>query len=363
MKRVGILTHYNVNNQGAQLQLYALHTELKKNVNPVVVRFEKSYEFAEKDAAKRNNIKLSSIPYIINEYIIKRGFGSFIINYKKYAGHKKFISKNFTLVDSNEKLDAVVVGSDEVYSVIEGCNQIMYGHGLNTDKLIGYAPSFGQTTMEILEEKKLKDFVGEGLKKYNLLSARDERTKQMLQELTDCEVTQVCDPVILHDFSNEIKPCKIPKKPYMVVYSYDRNMNNPSEIAAIKAFAKKRGLLTVSAGTYHKWCDKNIACNCLEWLYIIKNAECVVTDTFHGCIASLITEREVAVLTRNINTNKLGALLKATGIEERKITDLESELEVVFQKKMDYKSVNERINNMRKQSKEYLQKAVELIID
>ncbi len=360
-KKVGILTHYNVNNQGAQLQLYALSKELeRRGIDTCVMEFEKSYEYADQGAQKRNNPSIASVPYFIKHYIIQRGLSSFIHNYKKYMAHRKFLKENFQCVPYTQALNAVIVGSDEVYSVIEGCNQMMYGYGLNTDILVSYAPSFGQTTMQVLEDRKLKLFVAEGLRKYHCLSARDKQTKDLLEALTEQSVTLVCDPALVHDFQNEILPYVVPKKKYLLVYSYDRNMNTPEEISVIKTYARKNNLCIVSAGTYHQWCDVNISCNCLQWLDVFQKAECVVTDTFHGCIASIVTKRPMAVLTRSINTNKLDFLIQSAGLEQRKIQHLD-EIEEVFAHPVDFEYVQENLAPLIQQSQSYLDSIADMI--
>ena len=352
----GILTHYNVNNQGAQLQLFALFSELKaRGINPKVITFTKSYEFADKDADKRNNISIRSIPYILKNYLLKRGIGSCWHNFIKYQKHKTFLSKHLELCTPAEKYDTVFVGSDEVFSVVEGYNGIMFGEGINAERMIAYAPSFGQTDIRLIEERGYAEKIAEGLQKYTSLSARDKKTKEMIYELCGRTADLVIDPVLLHKFDLESVKIRTPKKKYLVVYSYDRNMNKPEEIEKIKSFAKRNGLLTVSAGTYHKWCDKNIPCNCLEWLYIFANSSFVITDTFHGTIASVITNKPVAILTRpNINSNKLENLIDTLGITSRKLNPNFENLENLYTEEMDYQHINDRVESLREASATYL---------
>ncbi len=356
MSKTGILTHYNVNNQGAQLQLYALSLELKaRGLNPKIVSFTKSYEFSDKYADKRNNISIRSIPYILKEYLFRRGFGACLHNFIKYQKHKSFLKKHFEFCSPAEKFNTVFVGSDEVFSIVEGYNDIMFCNGLNADNMIAYAPSFGQTDISLIKERGYTKQITDGLLKYSSLSARDKKTKEIIFELSGRTANLVLDPVLLHKFDSESIKCRIPKKKYLLVYSYDRNMNSPEETKKICEFAHSHGLITVSAGTYHKWCDKNIPCNCLEWLYAFSHASFIITDTFHGCIASVISNKPMAVLVRDsINSNKLENLMETLGISSRRLTpDLEN-LEDLYQTEMDYLEINAKIESLRKDSAEYL---------
>lgn len=345
--KIGILTHYDVNNQGAQLQMYALKRELEKLGHTVkILTYVKNYDF---DLEKKLKYQpsLKSIPTYLKEYLFKRGLTSVIRNYKKLKANKKFRKENFIFENyATADIDMAIVGSDEVFSIPMGINMMMYGHGVNTNKMISYAPSFGQTDMNLLEKRHAKTIVAEGLKNFIYLSARDKHTQDLLKKLTGIDAQMVCDPAILHKIEDKELEVniKLPSQKYMVVYSYDHNMNDETEVKAIKKYAKENNLITVSPGTYHKWCDKNISCDLLGWVKIIKNAECVVTDTFHGTITASITNVPMAVLIRNsLNSNKMTDLLGKLGIENRRVDEVsEKELNKVFKTKLDVNILNRK---------------------
>ena len=133
-------------------------------------------------------------------------------------------------------------------------------------------------------------------------------------------------------------------------------MIDKKEIEGIKKYAKSKGLITVSVGTYHKWCDKNISCNCLEWIEYFKNADEVITDTFHGTIVSVIMKKPIAVYIRsNINENKLLYLTRQLEITNRKIQEIAyEELSKVFEQKVNYEEVTKKVQDIRDESEKYL---------
>lgn len=139
----------------------------------------------------------------------------------------------------------------------------------------------------------------------------------------------------------------------------DRWMINKEEIQAINEFAKKNDLLTVSAGTYHGWCNYNVNCNCLEWMDYFKYSECVITDTFHGAVLAISTNRPLAVYIRGLNVNKLTDLLRETELSDRIFTEFKcNEIEKVFQQQIDYVGVKSRLDKMRTDSNVYLKNAL-----
>ena len=240
---------------------------------------------------------------------------------------------------------------------------MMYGHGVNTEHLISYAPSFGQTDMARIEKFHCKELISAGLMKFDALSVRDTNSAQIVKALTGIEPTVVCDPVMLYDFTNEhadIRRFHLKGKKYMLVYSMDRWMIDPTEIHAIKSYAKKKGYITVSAGTFHKWCDKNIVCNPIEWLEIFRGAAEVITDTFHGSVLSIITNRPSFYHVRDLNSNKLMSLYRWFGLEDRILNQIDcGEMEKIAGASVtDFDAVNRRLMELRGASEAYLAEAL-----
>lgn len=354
--KIGILTHYDVNNLGAQLQMYATYYKLRElGHESVVLTYPKNYDFAYEQKL-RTQISIRSIPYIIREFLVKKGVKQTWHNTVKYRKNKQFRKENFQFAHyATTPLDAVIIGADEVFSLEVGINMMMYGHGMLTSNCIAYAPSFGETNIGVLEDHNAKALVSSGLARFIALSARDKHTFEMEKQLTGRVPELVCDPVMLFDFSAVSVPVKPITGRYVAIYSYDRNMVDESEIQAITEFARKRGLKTVSIGNYHKWCDVNITCNCLEWLEYMKQAELVITDTFHGAVVSMVLHKEMAIMQRGINKNKLSALMRDTCSEGREVKTLTvEELEKVFSNPTDYENICAAIQKMRNHSEEYL---------
>lgn len=360
--KVGILTHYNVNNQGAQLQLAAMYRFLQQQGHaPVVLTYEKNFDF-DHGEAKKNSGSVKALPYYIRNYLLEKGPGLTLFNAKKVLKHRKALRSYTYAPYDTDTVDAIVIGSDEVFSIDVGCNRMMYGYGLCAPA-VAYAPAFGRTTEDTLRQYDCYKLVADGLKGLRFLSARDVHTQQMIQSLTAREVPLVCDPVLLYDgsgFQTEVKPIK---KPYMIVYAYDRNMIAPKEVQGIREYAQAHGLLTVSLGTYHSWCDRNIVCSAQEWYAYFKDAACVVTDTFHGAVVGMKNHCNLAIYVReSINRFKLMSLMKETGLEDRQLPDLSRDsLERVLSQPICYRETDRRIAAMAEKSSTYLVGALESI--
>ena len=361
--KIGILTHYNVYNLGAQLQMLSLEAYLKDLGHTVkILTYEKNFDYAkaEKD---RNSGSWKALPFYVKNYLFEKGLGLTWFNYRKVKAINRSIAGHDFAPYDQSGCDAIVIGSDEVFSIDVGCNKMMYGHGLGRVPAIAYAPAFGQTTEQDLEQHKCLAVVRDGLSTMFSLSARDTNTQELIRSITGREAPLVCDPVLLYDGHSFSRPVKPIAKPYLLVYSYDSNMTAPEEAAAIRAYAKKHGLITVSMGTYHKWCDRNIVCGPLEWFSYFKNAACVVTDTFHGSVVAMKNHSNVAVFIRqSINAFKLSSLLEVTGLQARRLeTVTAAALERVLSRPIDYAETDRRIQALAAESGNYLKNALERV--
>lgn len=357
--KIGILTYYGVHSHGAVLQANALKKVLTEMGHEVCfITFERNYDFLPLSQVSKYKIALSSVSFYA-KYLSEKGLKNIIYNLKKNNTLNKYRATNFKLGAryTEYKGDAVVIGSDEVFSLEIGINPWMYGHGIGCEKIITYAACFGPTTLNDIKRKHVEELVSSGLKKINFISTRDMNTKIIAEKLSGQSVTMVCDPVILYGYEKEMHLYKPKENNYILVYSYDKNMNDDLEIKQIMKYAKKYNRKVLSVGYQHSWCDKNINVNPNELLGYIRNAKAVITDTFHGAVLSIICNCEFVVKLRN-NHNKLAFLMKEYDLTERIIREF-SELENVFNQKINYDEVNKLIMKKRKESVEYLNKALQ----
>ena len=95
----------------------------------------------------------------------------------------------------------------------------------------------------------------------------------------------------------------------------------------------------------------------MELLRYFKYAECVVTDTFHGSVLSIITGKDLAVKLRD-NSNNLLNLLEEYGLQDRVITD-DWDLNAIFSRSQDNEFVAKEVVRRRQESMAYLREMVE----
>lgn len=366
MSKVGILSMQRIKNYGSFLQAYGL----KKVIESLGYDVQFVDYRVEEPIIKENNARNDKI-----SKVLKTLEGDAPLKQKiQYLFHKKkFGKKYYKLLNLTERenytpeLDTLVIGSDEVFNCIQtnknvGYSLELFGKDNNAKKVITYAASFGNTTIEKLEKYHKTDEVGDLLKKIDCISVRDENSGNVVRELTGKEVNYNLDPVLIYDYMNDCE--SIPeidvKEKYIIVYAYS-NRISPEESKYIKKYAKENNLKVYSIGGAQKCADKFIDCTPFEVLAYFKNAEMVITDTFHGSIFSIITQRPFVTLVRKSvgnaygNEEKLTDLLKRLSLEQRIIYDIE-EMKEVLNNEIDYLKVDSIIKLCRNDSMDYLRK-------
>lgn len=374
--KIGIMSMQRIENYGSFLQAYSLRQMLEELGHEVVF-----VDYVIEPCIVQDPIQViphHSIPY----RIVRKGYYIVIDIIRQLDGEKaaeqKIDSMRLRIKYSeylrelgiteqrteNIPVDALVVGSDEVFNCLQtnpavGYSKQLFGEYSQANKVVSYAASAGFTTVEGLEKYGIRDEVSDMLKNnFDHISVRDENTFDLVKTLTGITPDMHLDPVLVGDFSSKIIE-KHDLDKYVVVYSYEERMSGRTDEAeAIQRFAHERGLKTVSIGNFQKWTDLKIEASPFELLGYIKNADYVVTDTFHGTIFSIILGKKFATIIRDSNKQKLSALLKRFSLDNRQLREL-SELEGILITPIDFSRADFVRRFEKRKTVDYLFKAIE----
>lgn len=352
--QVGILTYYGVFNHGAVLQANALKTVIRSLGHECdFITFNRNYDYIPQGQDKKYNISVKSVG-LYAKYLTQKGFKNTLYNLKKHKVLKNYRQVALPLGQRYTDFsgDAVVIGSDEVFSLQIGINPFFYGHGVKAKCVFSYAGCFGPTTLEDTKKLRLDGLVSSGLAQLDAVSTRDQNSADIVKALTGRDATLVCDPVILYGYKKEIQEFVPAERNYIILYSYENNLNDAETVAAVRDYAQKHNLKVYATAYYHGWCDKNIQSTPNELLGWIKNAKMVVTDTFHGSVISLVCGTPMVVKLRG-NQNKLGFLMQEYGLSNRVIDGFD-QFAAVADAPVDFDAVNQKIDERREASMKFL---------
>lgn len=364
--KIGIMSMQRILNYGSFLQAYGLKKmieDLGKEVEFV------DYHVGEPIIGSNNKEnKLNRIFKKIKETLYEDGPITHKISYMYYKS--TFSSKYLHLLGITEKrnfnpeLDCLVIGSDEVFNCIQentnvGYSLELFGKENNADKLISYAGSFGNTTLDKLKAFGKEDEICHYLRKFDAISVRDSNSFQLVYDLIGEKPFYNLDPVLMYDFNKgNILPEINIKEKYLILYAYSGRISS-EESKWISTYAKSKNLKIYSIGGVQGCADKFINCSPFEVLSYFKNAEEVITDTFHGSIFSIINSKKFTTLVRKSkgngygNEEKLSDLLKRFDLEDRMTLDIKH-VKTINNTEVDWNKIKSIILEQRENTEKYL---------
>lgn len=350
--KIGILTQHFLLNYGGIIQNFALQQVLLElGHEPLTFEHDTCYS--------RTRWLLRTAKQILKTRSLK-GLPVYP-TYQGRIGNKnfiKFVLKNIRSVtvkdftpDLTQKygLDAYIVGSDQVwrpaFNLGPRLGNMFLDFAGDDVKKISYAASFGCKEWEYTEEQER--MCGKLAKRFDAISVREASGVDLCKEHFGVEATLVLDPTLLLNKEDYGKVCHdVPKKEkHIFVYSL---VVSEGVLAVAEKVAEAMGLSIIvkQAGRKVKKED-----SIEDWFAEFRDADYVVTDSFHGMVFSIIFNKPFSIVMNPSGGNdRYLSLLSQLGLMERIVSD---ELQPVFSA-IDWSDVNHRLTELRKASFEFL---------
>lgn len=275
----------------------------------------------------------------------------------------------------NRYCDAFLMGCDQVwnYAIAKnfGLNNY-FDYVADDKKKLSYASSFGHNTS--FTPTEMMPVVTKLFHRFDAVSVREEDAVQVLKNEFGVEGTQVVDPVFLleqEEYDAIIADSKAQEsEKYLLSYILDPT---PEIREALLYVAKKKNLKLINMldgygyRSFEKNKEKLNLPNIVEnldaptWLWYIKNAEFVITDSCHGASFSLVFERPfVAIANKERGVSRFESLVDVFGIRDRYIHDVKRlQREEKLLEEMDYSGIRRIFAMEKKRSLEWLKNALQ----
>ncbi len=349
------VTYTFTSNYGSCLQAYALQTAIERmsiKGEKVTYRLLPIGRCPGYPKSTTNGIK-RYIKKIITRYARKQ-----FIGFEEKYMHYTPIYPIKELYVLNDQMDGFVCGSDIIWNP-------KFNHGLSsyyldfaTKYAFSYAASFGQADINPEAESK----VGEMISKLMAVSVRENRSAEIAEMFTGRKAQIVVDPVLLLDQNawNEIAEKENINGKYIFVYSV-------STTGLLKQFvhtiAKQTGLEVIYSGGNAGAVLKSKIYKVhtpQRWLQLMRDAEYVVTDSFHGTAFATLFQRNFYTVLNGDPCNgfnmRMNDYLKGVGLGSRIYTSTPSKIDL---SPVDYSHANELLNRKVSCSYEFLKSNLE----
>lgn len=350
--KIGIATHPLLANYGGILQNFALQQTLRKlGHEPVTIDLIPEYPIYKYVRSLCKTLLLWFVPWK------RRPFASYRAMTGRNAKIDGFCQKHIALTERVYRytpdivirygMEAVVVGSDQVwgarYNRYPGYMEDMFLCFVKEPevKKLAYAASFG------IDEWDYSPEMTERCKKYATqfagISVRETSGVTLCEKYLHAKAVAVLDPTLLLEQEDYRQICSdIPRNVsrFMAVYILDLSQSKKKIVDYI---ARKKGLAVKYFSAHH-----NMKLSIEEWLAMFRDAEFVVTDSFHGTIFSILFNKPFfAIGNPGRGMARFHSLLNIFGLQDR-LCEAGQEFADVA-KEIDW----EKVNGMREELKAY----------
>lgn len=388
-KKIGIVTFWESNdNYGQQLQCWALQQYLRKRGYDAFLirsfaRLKKNTKWSKriKQTIKNHlseilfNTSLAYYPWVYRAFkstIDKEGYRRrFPLFRKTHLSMGRIYYLPADLINNPPVADAYITGSDQVwnYSLPAEVFGISFLHfGSKKTKRIAYAPSIAHN--ELSED--IKPVIKKYLQSFQSISVREASGVQLIQEL-GFDVEHVLDPSMLltaDDYLNLAKDTN--SKDNVFIYSINYESANEVPFAEIQQYAIENNLpIIVTPGSGYlpakelfEGVEYSYA-TIYDWIQHIAHSELVVTASFHGIVFAILLHRSFMYTplqgTLSEGNQRVLDMLCDLGLEDRIWKKNENNCATILSSSINWDAIDAKLNRMRKQSNDYLNKALEQI--
>ena len=359
------------------LQAYALNTFLKNNgFEAEQISYIRSYS---KPSFIHRLLGLTpakvisrtfELVYPVDKYFTKRR-KKFLDFQDNFISHTDRVYTSQDICDVVTKGDTFIVGSDQVWNPAWTEKAFFLNFAPNNKK-IAYAASFGVAHLSQEYMYQIKSF----LDSFDYISVRESAGGELLQKIVKQPVHVVLDPTMLldeHAWSEIASDELVTKEPYAFIYLLGNKKDQRMRALEI---ANKLNLKTVYIPHVHfrfNISDINYAdyspsdVGPRDFLGLIKNASVVITDSFHGCVFSILFKRKFWLLKRQNDKDltsmhsRLETLLGSLNLENR-IYDVNRN-DTELKESINYEAINSNLMNLKEKSTEFLKTALKIDSD
>lgn len=350
-KRAGILTFHSGDNYGAVLQAYALRKKIQKLGVPTdVINYNpgrKNPWYTDDELQEKYLGRLEAFRLFLEECVEVEEPPFYSVDDERMKRYTHYIT-----------------GSDQVWNTSFPYVNSTYflAFAEENARRISYAASVGLSPDNPRLKKELFE---QYISKMDYLSVRERVHEEFIAQYTDKKVTTVIDPSMLltAEEYDELLPEK-KEEPFIFVYFLKHDLTAPLTMSFVNMLSRKTGLKVI-----HSFVEmppqalKNEERTMFyegprEFLWYIKNAEYVVTNSFHGTVFSLLYHKPFYTYIVKSMASRITNLLSSVKLEDRIIRGYKNICDVT--KYVDFTAADEYIKSGRLYAEQYLKNALEI---
>lgn len=366
--KLGIITYQKVNNYGADLQAYALQAKLKQlgyDAENIDYLHYKHPHFKSTRKSKRilplplvTRIKAKLFPYVtkIKEFKNAARAKARAKLFENFETEFISCTKEYQTIDelyqNPPQYDVYIAGSDQIWNPRSDTSIAPYflDFAPENAKCISYASSFGVSELPGAAFYLFKKL----LKRFSAISVREKSGLRLVNSMSlGVETKHVLDPTLLltaEDWKRVAKkPETVSRKQFVLLYDL---IVSPEAVALAHHWAEKLNcdVIRIGDGAYGP----------SEFVWLFAHAAATVTTSFHGTVFSILNNKPFysVIPSHMTNAGRIESLVSSLGLTHRMIRVAECAV-ADLSTPINYDTVNAALNNLRKDSLDFLIRAIE----
>ena len=367
--KVDVITRHSVANYGSILQSYATQKIIEQLGYECEIidytRLEEQGKNKSKTLCRNSKTWNKNVLTRLIYRVIQTP--NYLYAYNKFKKFRRKLLKQTNIEYSSieelkinpPKADIYCSGSDQIWGKIgtHECDEAYFlGFVPEGSKCISYAASIGKENIS----NEIKESIRKFLPKYSKILVREKSAVDIIKKEGITNVEQVLDPTLLLNQIewNEMANYNPKEQKYVLVYQLH---DNKKFVEYAKKFAKKVKLpllrICPSTQSIIRGGKPIILPTPQEFISYFKNAEYIVTDSFHGTVFSLIFNKKFVDILPNETSTRIISILELTNLKSRILKSYDDFS--LIGKEINYNEVNKILQDERSKSIEKFKNAIE----
>lgn len=320
--RVGIITFHASYNFGSALQAYALQTAIERLGHQSKIIDYRSWDFEQYRLFRPEHPRImyktmkKLVPYLER----KNSFESFWREHFTMTSRRYSFKDEAALNELPSQFDCFVCGSDQIWNLdaTRGIVKPFFLSFAGDGRRVAYAPSLAHTSFrpEYFDKEELSRL----LAPFYAISVREQETVNLFQPLVNKRIEICADPTLLLD-ATSYEPLlqgarQKMEEPYLFVYMLRscpelvESASRVAELLGVKVFYVSEEALDIANS------ENLFGIGPEEFLWLIKNATGVLTNSFHATLFSVIFHTPFRTFASDLSSSRVRGFLKDLDIDQ-----------------------------------------------
>lgn len=335
-----LLTQFNVMNYGSALVAYAAN-QIIKELGCSILMINKDLNGFDNDNPENRSLEFA----------------------RKHYNISKFYAKDDSCYELNKIVDKFIVCSDTMWWDTEYAKDYAYLDFVNSDKTkISFATSFAHNSLNMDEDSiRRRKFL---FKRFNSISTREAVGVKHLKDTFDTDGIHLYDPTLIADktiFDDLANNSSLNDTNFVFAYMLDLTPEKENLAKFISEKLDKK-LILISNMRYKG--DSKIAqkenLSIEDFVYLCKNADFIIADSFHGTCFSVIYQKDFISLINDQRGLARYKIFEDMGLKQYLYKSIEDVYNISnFNFDINFELANKTIEKESKKAIQWIKAALE----